>query len=318
MSGAVTHWDEIEPRPIRGEHLHGARGRFGPAMGAVRSGLSRYDLGPGERPMPLHSHADEEEIAFVLRGSGVTTDGELAWPIAADDTIVWPAGGRPHAIVAGPEGLSVLVFGSGSDTHLTWLPRAQTMWAGPRWLPLDGPHPFAAEDAAGPLLLGYPEEVRPPHVVALADVPAISRDLDGIVCDRRRVGAAAGATRSGLSHVTVAPDASSSLPHCHTGVEELFVVLGGSGVLLLHDAQGEPAAEHAVRPGSLVGRPASTAVAHSFRAGSDGVTLLAYGRDDPNDICFYPRSQTAAIRGLGIIARLEPVGYMGGTPSPPS
>lgn len=42
-----------------------------------------------------------------------------------------------------------MAFGSGSDTGLTFLPRAQVMWCGPRWVPLDSPHPFRAEGLAG-------------------------------------------------------------------------------------------------------------------------------------------------------------------------
>ena len=47
------------------------------------------------------------------------------------------------------------------------------MWAGPRWVPLDAPHPFRAEGAAGPLERPEAGE-RPPNVVALDQV-----DRDG-------------------------------------------------------------------------------------------------------------------------------------------
>jgi hypothetical protein len=57
------------------------------------------------------------------------------------------------------------------------------------------------------------------------------------------------------------------------------------------------AGEHPVRRGHVVGRPPATRVAHGFRAGREGLTYLAYGTREPNDICFYRppgRSRSAA------------------------
>ena len=42
-----------------------------------------------------------------------------------------------------------------------------------------------------------------------------------------------------------------------------------------------------------------------FRAGDRGLTYLAYGTRDPGDVCYYPRSNKIAFRGVGVIARLE-------------
>lgn len=316
MSEVVTHWDGVQPHVIERGPLEGRRWRLGPLAGADRVGLSRYAMGPGQRPMPLHTHADEEEIVFVLAGGGVTTDGERAWAIAAGDTIAHAAGGAPHTLVAGPDGLDVLVFATGSDTRLTWLPRANVMFAGPRWLPLDGPHPFRAEVDAGPLVLGAPEPERPPHVVPFDAVEPVPREISDLRLVRRRLGTAAGATRSGLSHVTTAPGRRASLPHCHSAEEELFVVLEGSGLLELHASDGSPAGEHPVARGSLASRPPGTGVAHSFLAGPDGLTLLAFSRNDPGDVIFYPRSQKVFARGLGVIFRIEQTTVDDGEPGP--
>ena len=93
----------------------------------------------------------------------------------------------------------------------------------------------------------------------------------------------------------------NSFPHCHSAEEELFVVLEGDGVFLLGDE------EHAVRRGSVVARPPGTRVAHTFRGGDEGMTILVYGTREPNDICYYPRSRKVALRGLGVVGRLEPI-----------
>jgi uncharacterized cupin superfamily protein len=100
----------------------------------------------------------------------------------------------------------------------------------------------------------------------------------------------------------VLPGKLNAAPHCHSAEEEIFVVLEGGGELLLWEA-GE-IVEHAVRSGSVVARPPCTGVAHAFRAGEQGLTLLMYGNRDPNDICYYPRSGKVFFTGIGMIARL--------------
>jgi uncharacterized cupin superfamily protein len=67
-----------------------------------------------------------------------------------------------------------------------------------------------------------------------------------------------------------------------------------------------------LRRGTVVSRPAGTGIAHTFRAGSEGLTLLAYGTRDPNDICYYPRSGKISWRGVGLIGRVEHVDYWDG------
>ena len=49
-----------------------------------------------------------------------------------------------------------------------------------------------------------------------------------------------------------------------------------------------------------------------FRAGPEGLTYLAYGTRDPGDICYYPRSNKIAFRGVHLIARLEKLDYWDG------
>ena len=54
-----------------------------------------------------------------------------------------------------------------------------------------------------------------------------------------------------------------------------------------------------IRAAASIARPPGTRVAHMLRAGADGLTYLAYGTRDPNDICYYPRSNKVYFRGAG-------------------
>jgi uncharacterized cupin superfamily protein len=305
------HWDDVPAVDLARGDLAGRRRRLGAAAGAPRLGLSRYDLGPGERPMPVHVHGDEEEIFIVLEGSGVSFEKDAAYPIAAGDAILYPASGRPHTVVAGPQGMVLLAFASGSDTHLTYLPRARAMWAGPRWVPTDGPSPFALEVQAGPLELPEPATERPATIVVAAGIETRERRRGDIGQVTRDLGDALGSERSGLSAISVDPGQLSNPPHCHSTEDELFVVVGGDGALELLHPDGT-AESHPVHTGHVISRPAGTGIAHTFGAGDDGLRLLAFSRHDPSDMCFYPRSGKVSIRGLKAVFRVQRVDYWDG------
>jgi uncharacterized cupin superfamily protein len=299
----LVDWNEVEWTRIDRGPLRGSRQRLGAAAGAVRAGLSRYRMAPGERAMPVHVHADEEEIFYVLAGSGLAWLDGQTHPVAVGDCIVHRRGAEAHTIVAGDDGVEVLAFSSGSDTEITWLPRANGWWMGPRWLPSDGPNPFQLEAAAGELELPAPEPHRPPTIVATQDVaqePIRDGEVDS---QRRNLGIAAGSAMSGINHVEIAPGARGGPFHCHGAEEEIFVVLAGVGTLRLGDER------HAVRTGHVIARPPGTRVAHQFIAGDERLTVLAWGTRDPNDIVWYPDSKTVNLRGVGVKARVEPLDH---------
>jgi uncharacterized cupin superfamily protein len=302
----LAHWDDVEWTRIDRGALQGERQRLGAAAGAARAGLSRYRMGPGERAMPVHVHADEEEIFYVLGGRGLSWLRGRTYGVSAGDCILHRAGAEPHTIIAGEEPLDVLAFSSGSDTQMTWLPRAGAWWMGPRWLPSDGPSPFTREAEAGELELPEPEPERAPNIVATEDVPADAMRHGRVDSQWRELGLAAGSVVSGLNHVVVAPGARGCPYHCHGADEEMFVVLAGAGVLRLGEER------HDVRAGHVLARPPGTGVAHQFIAGDDGLTLLAWGTRDPNDIAWYPDSQKVNLRGIGIKARITPLDYWDG------
>ena len=305
----VVHLDDVPAEAIDRAVLRGTRWRVGPVAGCARVGLSRYRLGPGERAMPVHVHADEEELFVVLAGAGAELAGRTDLGRPAGDVVLHRAGGAAHTIVAAEaEGLDVLAFGSGSPTGLTWLPRAGAFWAGPHWVPPEGPDPITAEDAAGPLELPPAEPGRPPTIVAIDDLEPEAWGEGDVATHLRDPGGALETVLAGLSVIDVEPGRLSGPPHCHSAEEELFVVARGDGTLLLGDD------EHPVRQGSVVARPAGTGVAHAFRAGPGGLRLLAYGQRDTRDMTYYPRSRKVALRGLGVRFAVDQVPYWEGEP----
>ena len=67
----------------------------------------------------------------------------------------------------------------------------------------------------------------------------------------------------------------------------------------------------------MIARPAGTRIGHAFRAGPEGLTMLIYGTRKPNDMAWYPRSRKIFWRGLGVIGRIESLGYFDGEPRGP-
>jgi uncharacterized cupin superfamily protein len=303
----VTHWDDVEGRVTDVGELQGTWRRLARAAGSRGIGANRIDLRAGGRSTPVHTHTAEEELFFVLEGSGLSWQDGRTYDVRAGDVLLHRPGAPPHTLVAGPAGLSVLGFGERRQAETGPLPRAGVAWVGRTWVELDpGDHPWLREVAAGPLEVPAPEAERPATIVALTDVPAEPWGRGDVRVARRDLGRTIGSRTTGLQHLEVAAGALSAPPHCHSAEEELFVVLGGAGVVRLGDD------EHPLRAGSVVARPPGTGVAHTFRAGDDGLELLAYGTRVPDDVCFYPRSRKLALRGLGVRFRIDAVEYWEG------
>ena len=303
----ISHWDDV--KSSRGERGHIA-GTWQSLTGRESQtiGVKRIQVDPGMWSTPLHLEGAEEEIFFVLGGSGVSVQSEgddpLAYDVGAGDCLVHLALENAHTLRAGDGGIDVLAFGQRTYAGgVTWLPRAGVAWLGETWAPVgvESDHPWAREAAAGPADIGE-SAPRPSTIVNIAGVEPVERDGATVGRRVRNLGRAAGSSRTGLRLADVLPGKLNAPPHCHSAEEEIFVVLEGDGHLLLWEEDG--VSEHPVRAGSVVARPAGTGVAHAFRAGEREMTVLMYGTRDPNDICYYPRSGKVYFTGLGVIARL--------------
>jgi uncharacterized cupin superfamily protein len=312
----LVHWDDVEGFDIPADvkPLGGHWQRLADAAGSVRVGTHRVRLAEGEMMTPPHLHSVEEEIFHVLSGSATLWQRGTTCTVAAGDTVVFAPGGPEHTLIGADGGVEVLVFGTREIPESGVLPRTRVAWLARSTVTINESHPWKAEAALG-IPDGVPGE-RPDNVAALDDLEG---DYGGIVKHPAR---ACGAKRSGLNWLGLPPDAEGAPPHCHSADEEVFVVVGGSGTLELwgQPRPGEPLPDRPdevipVRPGHVVARPAGTRTSHCFRSGPEGMIYLAYGTREPNDICYYPRSNKIFFRGLGVIARLELLEYSDGEPS---
>jgi uncharacterized cupin superfamily protein len=314
----IAHWDDVEGTLRSRGHLGGTWFDLGRAAGTVEAGLKRVQLPPGRWSTPAHVHGRNEEIFYVLGGSGLSWQDGDTYEIAAGDCLVHRVAGRAHTLLAGDEGLDVLAFGTRKWDEAPTLPRAQSVWLGEGWVVLAGDedHPWSREEAAGPPELPAQPSPRPPSIVNVEDAETFWDDNPpGFAGAWRNLGGAAGSERTGLKHEWIEPGNLNCPHHVHSAEEEIFVVLDGDGVLELVPAprawQHEPQ-DIPVRAGHVVARPAGTRLAHAFRAGDRGLTLLAYGTRDPSDVAYQPRSNKLYFRGAGVIVRAEPLDYWDG------
>ena len=286
----IAHWDEVEGLFLETGPMRLTRVDLGEAINSDRVGVALLKIEPGGRSSPVHCELAEEEIFYVLRGSGLLWQDDLSGPttyeVRPGDTLVHVAATQFHTLVAGDDGLDVLAFGERTWPTATWLPRAGVLRMDATVDVSTGPHPWEREAAAGELELPEPGP-RPANVVALADAPVI---MDGTV---QILGATAGSVRTGLNTFVQAPEVKY-VPHCHSASEEIFVVIEGTGTLHLGDET------HEVRAGHAVSRRPGSGVPHWFEAGPDGMTHLAYGTREPNDIVYYPERGEVLLCGVGV------------------
>jgi uncharacterized cupin superfamily protein len=313
----IAHWDDVTVVRRAEGHICGDW-QYLTGDDSVTVGARRLRIPAGSWSTPLHLEGSEEEIFFVLDGTGVSVQQlageEEAFAVRPGDCLVHLALVHAHTLQAGPDGLEVLTFGQRHYARNTLLPRAGVSWLGPTWVLQGDPedHPYKREAAAGPPEIGELES-RPSHIVNVEDVDSATRAGATVERTVRDLGRAAGSFATGLRLFEVPPGKLHNPPHCHSAEEEIFVVLDGTGTLeLWHRTDDDGPEAHPVRRGSVVARPGGTGVAHAFRAGDDGLSFLAYGTRDPRDITYYPRSGKVSLRGVGVIGRLDVLDYWDG------
>ena len=298
-SGLPIHVDDVAPHRWDHGEIGATRRRLGVAAGAKRLGVAIIEIDPGKRSTPPHSHADEDEVFLVLAGSGLSyqtagADDVRTYAIGVDDLLWHPANGDAHTLVAGDGGLTVLVVAEGSRTKITYLPRTNQFWLGPRWSPADTPHPFAADAALGPLEVPPPSAERPPAIRNLSELP-LHEGRAGRLAYATNDVRDMGSDKLVLAQDAMPPETHNTDLHFHSAREEAWFVRRGSGVARL----GEEA--HPLREGSFWVCRENTGTGHRIEVGEDGMDLVTMGDLIPGDVCVYPEKRTfKPARGLEI------------------
>jgi len=271
--------------------LRARRKRLGAAASAVRLGVAIIEIAPGARSTPPHSHTDEDEVFLVLAGSGISWQSSgskdvRAYAIGQDDVLLHQSGGDAHTLIAGDDGLTVLVVAEGSRTGLTWLPRARQFWIGSRWSPANMPHPFRADADLGPLEIPDLSGDRPPAIRNLGDLP-LHEGRHGITAYAANDARDMGSERLVLARDAMPPDTHNTELHFHSAREECWYVRAGSGIARL----GEEA--HALRPGSFWLAWPNGGKGHRVEVGPEGMDLITMGDLIPGDVVAYPERGVA-------------------------
>ena len=129
-------------------------GRIGPLIGAQALGCALHVVPAGKRAFPLHAHHANEEMFFILSGTGEYRFGDKTYPIKAGDMLAAPAGGAElaHQIInTGADEMRYLGF----STMLT--PEAVDYPESGKFAVWSRPHPSGDPRMAGLRYIGRRE-----------------------------------------------------------------------------------------------------------------------------------------------------------------
>lgn len=98
ISSKIVNLDDLTLEPFaRGDQYASRSVRIGALLGAKDLGYSYDIVPPGKRSCPFHSHRGEEEMFFILRGTGTLRYGSETRAVRAGDVICCPTGGPETA-----------------------------------------------------------------------------------------------------------------------------------------------------------------------------------------------------------------------------
>jgi len=83
----------FQPQGSAAERFASRSGPVGSRIGARLLGYNITAVPPGKRAFPLHNHHANEEMFFILQGSGEVRVGAERYPIRQGDFIASPPGG---------------------------------------------------------------------------------------------------------------------------------------------------------------------------------------------------------------------------------
>jgi len=115
----------MSPKGATTEKYDAKMGFIGTRIGARKLGYNLTAVPPGKRAFPLHNHQVNEEMFFILQGSGELRMGDAVHPVRTGDVIACPPGGKDvaHQIVnTGTEELRYLAVSTKESPELVDYP----------------------------------------------------------------------------------------------------------------------------------------------------------------------------------------------------
>ncbi|GAB0056069.1 hypothetical protein SIID45300_00369 [Candidatus Magnetaquicoccaceae bacterium FCR-1] len=106
MTAPILNIADIQllPRPAAfaatgasAERFDAHTGLISARIGAQKLGYNLTAVPPGKRAFPFHNHLVNEEMAYVIQGSGEVRIGDQVYPIRTGDIIAFPSGGAQSA-----------------------------------------------------------------------------------------------------------------------------------------------------------------------------------------------------------------------------
>jgi uncharacterized cupin superfamily protein len=87
----------FHPRGAAAERFASRTGAIGARIGASKLGYNITVVPPGKRAVPMHNHHANEEMFFILQGTGELRVGAERYSLRAGDFIANPPGGPDTA-----------------------------------------------------------------------------------------------------------------------------------------------------------------------------------------------------------------------------
>ncbi|MFL5942635.1 MAG: cupin domain-containing protein [Gaiellaceae bacterium] len=129
----IVNVDEVELQTVR----HQTFAYLTPDEKTRLAGLGWEKLPAGHRGSVPHCHSAEEEIFVILEGTATLElwprDGDVEeTPLRPGHVVARPPGtGVPHSFRAGPDGVTMLVYGTRDPNDMAWYPRSRKIaWRG--------------------------------------------------------------------------------------------------------------------------------------------------------------------------------------------
>ena len=98
QSSPLINLEDVELMDFgNGDGFQARLGRVGPLIGATQLGCMLTVVPPGKKAFPFHCHHANEEMAYILSGSGEVRIGTQRHTLRAGDVLAMPAGGPEAA-----------------------------------------------------------------------------------------------------------------------------------------------------------------------------------------------------------------------------